>query len=56
MQAPAIFRKCTSNGLPVYAVALTASFSLLTFMTTTNSASKVFNWLSDLSTITGLIT
>lgn len=30
-KAPAIFRKCLSNGLPIYAVAATSLFGVLAF-------------------------
>lgn len=55
-KAPAIFRKCTKNGLPIYCLAITAAFSLLAYMNVSNSASTVFGYLSSLSSITGLIT
>ncbi|ORY79319.1 amino acid permease/ SLC12A domain-containing protein [Leucosporidium creatinivorum] len=55
-KAPAIFRKCTKNGLPIYCLAITAAFSFLAYMNVSNSASTVFNYLSSLSSITGLIT
>ncbi|KAL8293177.1 hypothetical protein RQP46_000871 [Phenoliferia psychrophenolica] len=55
-KAPAIFRRCTKNGLPIYCLGLTSLFSLLAFMTVSESGNNVFNWLSNLSTITGLLT
>lgn len=55
-KAPAIFRKCTKNGLPIYCLAITAAFGLLAYMNVSSSSSTVFNYLSNLSSITGLIT
>ncbi|KAM0755033.1 AAT family amino acid transporter [Meredithblackwellia eburnea MCA 4105] len=55
-KAPAIFRKCTKNGLPIWSLILTAAFGLLAFMTVSSGGNNVFNWLSNLSSITGLIT
>jgi len=55
-KAPKIFRKCTPGGLPVYAIAFTASLGLLAFMgTSTGTAGTVFTWLYNLSASTGLI-
>lgn len=42
-QAPAIFRRVLKNGLPVYAVAFTASFSLLAFMNVSSNGGTVFS-------------
>ena len=56
-KAPAIFKKCTKNGLPIYALVATASLSLLGFLVCGNdTASQVFTYLSDLCSITGLLT
>ncbi|KAL2851675.1 amino acid permease/ SLC12A domain-containing protein [Aspergillus pseudodeflectus] len=46
--APAIFKRCTSKGVPIYAVATTASTSLLAYMSTSASSSNVLNWLLEL--------
>ncbi|GHJ87443.1 hypothetical protein NliqN6_3845 [Naganishia liquefaciens] len=55
-KAPAIFRRCTKGGVPVYAVALTALFGLLGFLCVQEGKTEdAFNWLYNLSTITGLI-
>ncbi|KAL8277353.1 hypothetical protein RQP46_010193 [Phenoliferia psychrophenolica] len=55
-KAPAIFRKCTKGGLPIYCLIVTASFGLLAFMACGSSANVVFLDLVNLSSITGLIT
>ncbi|KAL8286128.1 hypothetical protein RQP46_004616 [Phenoliferia psychrophenolica] len=51
-KAPAIFRRCTKGGLPIFALIATALFG---FLACGNSSNQVFTWLSDLSSITGLI-
>lgn len=55
-QAPKIFLKCTKHGIPVYAVALTASISLLTYMVVSSGAKEVFGWFQNLTTVAQLIT
>ncbi|KAK4701163.1 hypothetical protein P7C70_g5076, partial [Phenoliferia sp. Uapishka_3] len=62
-KAPAIFRRCTKGGLPIYALGVTALFGFLAYIRLTvatkvsvgTSSSKVFTWLSNLGSITGLI-
>lgn len=41
-KAPAIFRKCTKNGLPIYCLGLTACFGFLAYMNVSNDGSTVF--------------
>ncbi|KAI5479664.1 amino acid transmembrane transporter [Pseudohyphozyma bogoriensis] len=55
-KAPAVFRKCTKGGIPIWCVCLTACFGPLAYMTVSSGASNAFNYLSDLSSVTGLIT
>jgi len=55
-QAPKIFLKCTKQGIPVYAVAITASISLLTYMVVSSGAKTVFGWFQNLVTIAQLFT
>lgn len=55
-KAPAIFRRCTKNGIPIWCVTLTAVFGLLAYLNVSVSGSVVFNWFVNLSAITGLIT
>lgn len=56
-QVPAFFRKCTKDGLPIWCVFVTSLFGLLTYMNAGSStAITVFNWLYNISSITGLIT
>jgi len=55
-QAPKIFLKCTKQGIPIYAVALTASISLLTYMAVSNGSKVAFGWFQNLTTISQLLT
>jgi len=55
-QAPKIFLKCSKSGVPYYAVLVTASISLLTYMSVSSGASTVFNWFQNLCSIANLIT
>ncbi|KAG2110934.1 amino acid permease [Suillus discolor] len=54
--APKIFLKTTRNGLPYVAVLFTAIFSFLAFMAVSKGAGSVFNWLSDMTSVAGLMT
>ncbi|GAA5834721.1 hypothetical protein JCM9279_007091 [Rhodotorula babjevae] len=55
-KAPAIFRRCTKGGLPIYCVIITAAIGLLAYMNVSTGSTTAFNYLSNLSSITGLIT
>lgn len=55
-KAPAIFRRCTKNGLPVYCLILTALVGLLAYMNVSTGSTTAFGYLSNLSSITGLLT
>ncbi|KAI9700548.1 MAG: hypothetical protein M1820_006702 [Bogoriella megaspora] len=55
-QAPRIFLKCTKKGIPVYCIILTASISLLTYMSASTGSSNVFDWFQTLTTISSLFT
>ena len=55
-QAPRVLLKCTKKGVPIWCVLLTASISLLTYMTVSVGANSVFNWFQTLTTITSLFT
>jgi amino acid transporter len=56
-QAPSFFKICTKRGLPIYAVSVTALvFGALSYMTLGgDGANQVFNWLYNISTITGVV-
>ncbi|KAF0320004.1 proline permease [Colletotrichum asianum] len=53
--APAIFRRCTKQGVPIYAVIASSMFSLLAYMNVNSSAADVFNWLLNLVNTGGFI-
>ena len=53
--APRIFRKCTKQGVPIYAVGVSSLFSLLAYMNISSSAADVFNWLLNLVNTGGFI-
>jgi len=52
-QAPIIFARCTKKGLPYIAICFTACFAFLAFLSVSQTASKVFNWLQALTTTGG---
>jgi amino acid permease len=54
--APRIFSHCTAKGIPVAGLALTAMFGLLAYMNVDTSGGTVFEWFSNISSITGLVT
>ena len=49
--APRIFARCTKSGIPHYALALSASLSLLAYLNLANTGVMVFNWLVKLINI-----
>jgi amino acid transporter len=54
-RAPAILRRTTKSGVPLYALAVTMCFPFLSFLQTSNSAATVLTWLIDLITAGALI-
>lgn len=46
--APKIFTKCNEQGLPYYALAASAVFSLLAYLNVGSQSGKVFNWFANL--------
>ncbi len=46
--APKIFTRCTKGGVPYYALAASASFSLLAYLNLSSTGSVVFNWFVNL--------
>ncbi|OAV99426.1 hypothetical protein PTTG_04513 [Puccinia triticina 1-1 BBBD Race 1] len=54
--APKIFSHCTGQGIPVAGIALTAVFGLLAYMNVATSGGTVFEWFSNISSISGLVT
>lgn len=54
---PKFFRRCTKGGLPIYCVVVTGVFGALSYLNTGgDAAQQAFNWLYNLSAITGLLT
>ncbi|KAH7152740.1 amino acid permease-domain-containing protein [Dactylonectria macrodidyma] len=50
-QAPKIFLKCTKVGVPWVCVTAVTIISLMSFLVASNSASEVFSWFLDLTTV-----
>jgi amino acid transporter len=56
-QAPRIFAKILPNGVPIYALAVTALFSLLGFLACGGKgANTAFNWLANITTLGSMLT
>ncbi|MCJ1401101.1 hypothetical protein MMC11_004313 [Xylographa trunciseda] len=55
-QAPRFLLKCSKAGVPYWAVGITASISLLTYMSCSTGANVVFEWFQNLTTIASLFT
>jgi len=55
-QAPRFLLKCSRKGLPYYAVLVTWVISFLTYLSASASASTVFQWFANLTTIASLFT
>ncbi|KAG9658350.1 histidine permease, partial [Aureobasidium melanogenum] len=53
--APAWFKHCTKNGVPIRAMGVSSLFSLLAYLNVANSASVVFNWLVNLTNTSAFI-
>ncbi|KAI0732334.1 amino acid permease [Fomitopsis betulina] len=53
--APKILRRTTKNGLPYVSLIVCSLFSLLAFMGVTSGSGKVFGWLSNMTSIAGLM-
>ncbi|KAI6097683.1 general APC amino acid permease [Pisolithus croceorrhizus] len=55
-QAPFIFTRCTSSGLPIVAIGFTGMFAFLSLMNVSSGSETVFNWLVNLTTVGGFFT
>ncbi|KAL5494760.1 hypothetical protein ACEPAI_222 [Sanghuangporus weigelae] len=53
--APRIFRSTTRGGLPLVAIAFTACFSLLAYMSVSSGSGKVFQWFVNMCSVAGLM-
>jgi amino acid transporter len=55
-KAPRIIRRCTKGGLPYVALIITSLFGFLAYLNVKEGTNvEVFNWLYNVSSITGLI-
>ncbi|TKA71175.1 hypothetical protein B0A55_08655 [Friedmanniomyces simplex] len=54
-QAPRIFSRTTSRGIPYVAVLATWLVTCLAYLNASNSGARVFTWFSNISTISGFI-
>lgn len=53
--APKIFGKVNRFGTPYYSVGAASLFTFLAYLNCSKSSSKVFNWLSNIATISGFV-
>ncbi|KAF1840423.1 proline-specific permease-like protein [Cucurbitaria berberidis CBS 394.84] len=54
-EAPKFFGKTSKKGVPYFAVLATWGFGLLAYLNVSNSGARVFQWFSNISTISGFI-
>ncbi|KAI0598532.1 dicarboxylic amino acid permease [Biscogniauxia sp. FL1348] len=54
--APKIFRKTNNNGVPVYALGISAAFALLAYLNVADDSKDIFSYFVNLVTIFGLLT
>ncbi|KAK6063352.1 amino acid permease [Seiridium cupressi] len=54
--APALFRRTNKDGVPIFALGLSACFCCLAFMNVSDDSKKVFGYFVNLTTIFGLLT
>ncbi|KAH7102069.1 amino acid permease-domain-containing protein [Auriculariales sp. MPI-PUGE-AT-0066] len=55
-QAPAFFTKVNKQGVPIYGVAVTFCFSLLSFLEVDAGGDKAFTWLGNITALGSMIT
>ncbi|KAI9737432.1 MAG: hypothetical protein M1834_009586 [Cirrosporium novae-zelandiae] len=53
--APRIFKTCSKNGVPYYAVMASACFAPLAYLNCANSGSTVFTWFVNLTNTSGFL-
>ncbi|KAF7538551.1 hypothetical protein G7Z17_g12612 [Cylindrodendrum hubeiense] len=51
--APKVFTRCNRHGTPIYAVLVSAIFSLLAYLNASSSTSVVFNWFINFTNTAG---
>ncbi|KAF5008708.1 hypothetical protein FDECE_5035 [Fusarium decemcellulare] len=54
--APNIFKRTNHQGTPVYALSLSAAFTLLAFMNVSDDSKQIFSYFVNVATILGLLT
>ncbi|KAI4766390.1 hypothetical protein E4T52_00879 [Aureobasidium sp. EXF-3400] len=54
-QAPKIFLRCNKNGVPWIAVLFTFAVGCLAFLNVSSNGATVFNWFTNITTISGFI-
>ncbi|KIY47657.1 hypothetical protein FISHEDRAFT_44970 [Fistulina hepatica ATCC 64428] len=54
--APKIFLRTMKNGLPIVSLTFCSYFALLSYMSVSTSAGKVFTWFSNMTSVAGLMT
>ncbi|KAJ7179428.1 amino acid permease [Mycena filopes] len=54
--APKIFLKTLSNGLPIVSLLFCSAFSTLAYMGVTSGSGKVFGWFANMTSVAGLLT
>ncbi|CAL1217918.1 unnamed protein product [Candida parapsilosis] len=54
-KAPKIFTTVNRFGVPYYAVAISSIFGFLAYLNVSSSSANVFNWLTNISTISGFL-
>ncbi|GAA6021249.1 hypothetical protein JCM10207_002588 [Rhodosporidiobolus poonsookiae] len=54
-QAPRFLTKCTKNGLPIWSLVITSLWSFLAYMTVDTGGDTAFNYLVNISSVTGII-
>jgi len=55
-EAPAIFKRTTKSGLPLPAIVVCSLFATLAYMGISSGSGRVFGWLSNMTSVAGLIT
>ncbi|KAJ5251911.1 hypothetical protein N7489_002321 [Penicillium chrysogenum] len=55
-QAPRFLLRCSSRGIPYFAVGITSSMTLLTYMTVSSGTNKAFLWFMNITTFSSFLT
>lgn len=54
-KAPRVFKRMTRHGIPIYCVLITAAVGMLAFLTSLFGNGVVYNWLLNISGVSGFI-